>query len=87
MKTLFRIHCGALADSLKTTVSVTGLEAIKTYLKEDGTFYSILKNIRINHEPYVDERLPKEWGSIEYMVVADFDGYKGQCIGFTNFME
>ena len=35
----------------------------------------------------VDERLPKEWGSIEYMVVADFDGYKGQCIGFANFKE
>lgn len=88
METLFRMHRGSLADSLETTVFVTGLAAIKTYLKEsDPLLYHELSNIRIKHEPYMDERLPKEWGSIEYMVVADFDGHKGQCIGYTNFCQ
>ena len=88
METLFRFHRGLLSDSLETTTFVTGLEAIKTYIKEsDPLLYYELRNIRIMKEPYVDDRLPKEWGSIEYMVVADFDGYKGQCIGFANFKE
>lgn len=88
METLFRFHRGLLADSLETTVFVTGLPAIQKYINDtDPILYASLSNIRIRKEPYVDERLPKEWGSIEYMVVADFDGYKGQCIGFTNFKE
>lgn len=85
METLFRFHRGGFAESLETTVFVTGLDAIKTYIKEKEPFYPILKNIRIEKEPYVDDRLPKEWGSIEYMVVADFCGQKRQCIGYTNF--
>lgn len=86
METIFRFHIGLLADSLETTIFVTGLEAIKTYIKESAPIlYHSIKNIRIRKEPYMDDRLPKEWGSIEYMVVADFDGYKGQCIGFANF--
>lgn len=86
MEKLFRFHRGLLSDSLETTTFVTGLEAIKTYLKEsDPLLYHELSNIRIKHEPYMDERLPKEWGSTEYMVVADCKGYNGICIGFTNF--
>lgn len=87
METLFRFHRGSLAESLETTVFVTGLDAIKTYIKEKEPFYPILKNIRIKKEPYVDDRLPKEWGIVEYEVVADFIGQKGQCIGFTNFCQ
>lgn len=86
METLFRMHRGSLADSLETTVFVTGLPAIRKYINDtDPILYASLSNIRIRKEPYVDDRLPKEWGSIEYMVVADIDGYKGQCIGFANF--
>lgn len=88
METLFRFHRGLLADSLETTVFVTGLSAIRAYIKlKDPFFFASLSNIRIKKEPITDDRLPKEWGNTEYMVVADFDGYKGQCIGFTNFKE
>ena len=88
METLFRFHRGLLADSLETTVFVTGLAAIKVYIKlKDPFFLASLSNIRIKPEPYLDDRLPKEFGSIEYMVVADFCGQKGQCIGFTNFRQ
>lgn len=88
METLFRFHRGGLAESLETTVFVTGLSAIKKYVNDTNPIlYKSLSNIRIRKEPYLDDRLPKEWGSVEYMVVADFDGYKGQCIGFTNFKE
>lgn len=88
METLFRFHRGGLAESLETTVFVTGLSAIRKYINDtDPILYSSLKNLRIRKEHYVDKRLPKEWGKIEYMVVADLDGYKGQCIGYTNFKE
>lgn len=88
METLFRFHRGGLAESLETTVFVTGLPAIRKYIKDtDPIFYASLSNIRIRKEPYVDNRLPKEWGSVEYKVVADFNGYNGQCIGFANFKE
>lgn len=88
METLFRFHRGGLAESLETTVFVTGLPAIRKYINDtDPIWYKSLSNIRIKKEPYVDVRLPKEWGRVEYRVVADFKGYKGQCIGFTNFRQ
>lgn len=88
METFFRFHRGLLADSLETTVFVTGLPAIRKYINDtDPIFYSSLNNIRIKKEPITDNRLPKEWGNTEYMVVADFDGYNGQCIGYTNFCQ
>lgn len=86
METLFRFHRSSLAESLETTVFVTGLSAIKKYVNDTNPIlYKSLSNIRIKKEPYVDDRLPKEWSSVEYKVVADFEGYKGQCIGYTNF--
>ena len=86
METLFRFHRGLLEDSLKTTVFVTGLQGIKAYISYiDSILYHSIKKIRIKKEPITDSRLPKEWGGIEYMVVADIDGCKGQCIGYTNF--
>lgn len=88
METLFRFHRGLLADSLETMVFVTGLSAIRAYIKlKDPFFFASLSNIHIKKEPITDDRLPKEWGNTEYMVVADFDGYKGQCIGYTNFCQ
>lgn len=86
METLFRFYRGCIAESLETTVFVTGLSAIKKYINDTNPIlYASLSNIRIRKEPYLDDRLPKEWGGVEYMVVADFKGYKGQCIGYTNF--
>lgn len=88
METLFRFHRGLLSDSLETTVFVTGLPAIRKYINDtDSILYASLSNIRIRKEPYVDDRLPKEWGSVEYKVVADFECYKGQCIGYANFCQ
>lgn len=88
METLFRFHRGLLADSLETMVFVTGLPAIRKYINDtDPILYKSLSNIRIKKEPYIDVRLPKEWGRVEYRVVADFKGYKGQCIGYTNFCQ
>ena len=88
METLFRFHRGSLVESLETTVFVTGLPAIRKYIKDtDPILYALLSNICIKKEPITDNRLPKEWGGVEYMVVADFDGHKGQCIGFTSCKE
>ena len=28
-----------------------------------------------------------DWGEETYYVVADFDSFTGQCIGFSNFYE
>jgi len=88
METLFRLHRGGLSESLETTVFVTGLPAIRKYINDtDPILYDSLSNIRIKKVPIIDNRLPKEWGSIEYMVVADINGDKGQCIGYTNFCQ
>lgn len=88
METLFRFHRGGLAESLETTVFVTGLSAIKKYVNDTNPIlYKSLSNIRIRKEPYLDDRLPKEWGSVEYKVVADINWCKGMCIGYTNFKE
>lgn len=86
MEKLFRFHRGGLAESLETTVFVTGLPAIRKYINDtDPILYASLSNIRIRKEPITDNRLPKEWGGVEYKVVADCKGYNGICIGFTNF--
>lgn len=88
METLFRFHRGGLAESLETTVFVTGLPAIRKYINDtDPILYASLSNIRIKKEPITDNRLLKEWGSVEYKVVADINGYNGQCIGYTNFRQ
>lgn len=48
---------------------------------------SILSNIHIDKVKMYDDRLPNGWNRISYKVLVDFDGYKNQCIGFTNFYE
>lgn len=89
MKKLFRFHRGTLADSLATTIEVSGLaELIKKIKADYDKFVPVyLSNIRIDPEPHKDDRLPKEWNGVSYYVVADFDGYKGQCISMSNFYE
>lgn len=89
MKKLFRFHRGLLADSLATTIEVSGLaeltEKVNAYWNDFAPDY--LSNIRIDPTPHEDSRLPEEWGGVSYYVVADFDGYEGQCIGMSNFYE
>lgn len=89
MKKLFRFHRGALADSLETTVEVSGLEELRKIVSDSIAWADreYFKNIRIQKEAYNDPRLPEEWNGVSHYVVADFDGYKGQCVGMSNFYE
>ena len=89
MKKLFRSHRGMLADSLKTTIEVSGLSELREKITDSIVWAdsNYVKNIRIKNEVYNDSRLPAEWGGISYYVLADFDGYVGQCIGMCNFYE
>lgn len=86
MKKLFRFHRGSLADSLATTIEVTGLAELRKRIEADFP-QGYLRNIRIKNRLIRDLRLPEEWGGTSYYVVADFDGYEGSCIGMSNFYE
>lgn len=78
---LFRPHRGSLEDSLNEIEEVSSLKDIRE--KIDSYF----KNVRIQEE-YIDDsqRLGLAWKETHY-VVADFNGFTGQCIGYTNFYE
>jgi hypothetical protein len=89
---LFRRHAGGLEESLATTVTVKDLNEIKDILSKcfpEG----YLKNIHIEENGYEDVRLRGRWGensdnyARQYKVLADFDKYKNQCIGYTNFYD
>ncbi len=89
MKKLFRFHRGSLDESLATTVEVSGLDELRKIVSEsiawaDRDYY---KNICIQKEVHNDPRLPSGWNGISHYVVADFDGYKAQCVGMCNFYE
>lgn len=84
MKKLFRYHRSMLAESLETTIEVNGLIHLKMILAKEMPF---AHNIRISLASDRDERLPREWGGYSRYVLADFDGYSGQCIGMCNFYE
>ena len=84
MKKLFRYHRGSLADSLATTFEVNGLMHLKMLLAQELPF---AHNVRISLAADRDERLPDEWGGYSRYVLADFNGYSGQCIGMCNFYE
>lgn len=89
MKKLFRFHRGSLADSLATAIEVNGVADLVEKVQADWDAVSpgYIRNIRIKNKQYKDNRLPKEWNGVSYYVVADFEGYKGQCIGMSNFYE
>lgn len=90
MKKLFRFHRGSLADSLATTIEVEGLhDLVEKINAEFDTFApsGYLQNIHIDSTPRKDSRLPLDWNGMSYYVVADFEEYKGQCIGMSNFYE
>lgn len=81
---LFRSHRGSLSESLSTTIEVKGLTDLIEYIKKEIPW---AENIKIRDRKIRDNRLPPEWNNTSYYVVADFDGYKEQCIGMTNFFE
>lgn len=84
MKKLFRFHRGGLTESLATTIEVTGLYESKQILAKELPY---VHNVRIHRTWLSDDRLPEEWYGGCHYVVADFDGYTGQCIGMCNFYE
>jgi hypothetical protein len=88
-KKYYRQHRHLLEDSLSTAVEVNSLDDIKRMEEQDVASWlkGYYKNVRISGEAIIDERLPCWWGNTEYHVVADFDGYTGQCIGWANFKE
>lgn len=85
MKKLFRFHRGSLDESLATTIEVSGFAEL--LYKVMATYGDSICNVKIQKKYIHDPRLPKEWNEICFYVVADFDGYKEQCIGMSNFYE
>ena len=85
MKKLFRFHRGSLDESLATTIEVSGFAELLD--KVMATYGDSICNVKIQKKCIHDPRLPKEWNEMCFYVVADFDGYKEQCIGMSNFYE
>ncbi len=85
MKKLFRFHRGSLAESLDTTIEVSGFAELLEKVLE--TYGDSINNVKIKKECVHDPRLPEDWNEVSFYVVADFDGYKEQCIGMSNFYE
>lgn len=85
MKKLFRFHRGSLEDSLATTIEVSSFAELLDKVME--TYGDNISNIKIKKDGIHDPRLPEGWNELCFYVVADFDGYKEQCIGMSNFYE
>lgn len=84
----FREHRGGYAESMETMKQVKSLADIEAHYSSDPLTKGYYKNIRIDVESRRRHRTPQDdWGKDTFMVVADFDGYTGQCIGYTNFVE
>lgn len=84
----FRHHRHLFADSMATMVEVGDIGDIRRIVEQDALLKGYYRNVRIVGEGLRDERcVPYGWGDKEYHVVADFDGYTGQCIGWANFRE
>lgn len=84
----FREHRGTYAESMETVKAVWSVADIVKHFESDPLTEGFFKNIRIDASTRRDHRNPQdEWGKDTYMVVADFDGYTGQCIGYCNFKE
>ena len=83
MKKLFRDHRELLDESLETTIEVNSAQDIIDHINSDG----LLRINRIEfEEPTKDDRLPKEWGEIEYYIIGYWDGGYG-VVGMSNFCE
>lgn len=89
---LFRRHAGGFEESMATMVEVKDLAEIKDILNKNFS-EGYLSNIHISENGYEDLRLRGRWGknsenyARQYNVLADFDGYKNQCVGYTNFYD
>lgn len=83
-KKLFRLHRRLLEESLKTTIEVEDLSDIIAWVDE---LMPWAKNVKIQNRKLIDNRLPQEWDNTVYPIVADFEGYNEQCIGWCNFYE
>ena len=87
-KKYFREHRGGYAESMETMVEVNSLADIVEHYENDPLMKNYLRNIRIDQTTRREHRTKgDEWGDVTYMVVADFDGYTCQCIGYSNFYE
>ena len=87
-KKIFREHRGLYADSMSTMKEVQSVADIVKHYDSNPLTKGYFKNIRIDPTTHRDHRTKDdEWGADTYMVVADFDGYTGQCIGYCNFNE
>ena len=85
MKKLFRFHRGSFDESLATTIEVSGFAELLDKVLE--TYGDSISNVKIKKDGIHDPRLPEEWNELCFYVVADFNGYKEQCIGMSNFYE
>ena len=85
-KRFFREHRGTYAESMETMKAVQSVADIVAHYENDPLTMGYFKRIRIDPTTRRGHREPQdEWGVDTYMVVADFDGYTGQCIGYSNF--
>ena len=85
-KRFFREHRGQYVDSMATMKEVRTVDDIVRHYDNDPLVKGYYRNIRIDATTRRDHRNPQdEWGKDTYMILADFDGYTGQCIGYANF--
>ena len=85
-KKLFREHRGGLKESLATTIECpNGLSDIEKHF--NGSLYT---GVRMDLSMR-DNRLPKEWGDRQYVVIAETKDSNSRLItvvlGFCNFWE
>lgn len=85
MKKLFRFHRGSLAESLDTTIEVSGFADLQTEIIKH--FEGKVSNIKISKYPHRDLIQPTEWGDVYYYVVAHYNGYRDYLVGECNFYE
>lgn len=86
-KRYFREHRGGFAESMETMCEVSGVKDIRVYLNSIFPC-GYLKNIRVAYDTIRPHRTPgDDWGDKTFMVVADFDGYTSQCLGYANFYD
>ena len=78
----FRYHRGSFSDSMATMTPVHSMYDVKKLV--DGLLPDYFSNIHIG-DKFTDQRCPQEWGEVSYFVLADFDGYTNQCVGYVNY--
>ena len=83
---LYRDHRGGLAESLETTIEVSGIEDIRKHVLSNPLIGQYYENIHISSESLTDYRMGDVWNPT-YRVLADMGKYKNQCIGMCNFCE